>query len=82
MILSAAMMLDWLGTRRERDDLVGSARRLRDAVDAVLADVANHTPDLGGGAGTADFGEAVAREIEKAPAAGRGRREAVREERP
>ena len=59
LILSAAMLLDWLGARHERTDLTGAAGRIRDAVDAVLADPAKRTADLGGPLGTAAFGAAV-----------------------
>jgi 3-isopropylmalate dehydrogenase len=41
MILSAAMMLDWLGQE-------GNAKRIEQAVQRVLDDPANRTPDMGG----------------------------------
>ena len=43
-ILSAAMMLEWLG----HPELLAGARRIRRATEAVLADPANRTPDMGG----------------------------------
>lgn len=61
LILSAAMLLDWLGARRGDPDLVRAARAIEDAVDSVLADPALRTADLGGPLGTHDFGHAVAR---------------------
>jgi len=63
LILSAAMMLDWLGTRRGDAALVGAARAIDTAVDAVIADPALRTADLGGQLGTRAFGEAVARRL-------------------
>jgi 3-isopropylmalate dehydrogenase len=43
-ILSAAMMLEWLA----HPELVSGAQRIRRAIEAVLADPANRTPDMGG----------------------------------
>ena len=43
-ILSAAMMLEWLG----QPELLEGAARIRRAVETVLADPANRTPDTGG----------------------------------
>ena len=62
---SAAMLLDWLGGRHGRDDLIEAAMRFNGAIDRVLENPNNHTPDLGGSAKTADVGEAVAAEIRK-----------------
>ncbi|MBT7943176.1 MAG: isocitrate/isopropylmalate dehydrogenase family protein, partial [Alphaproteobacteria bacterium] len=62
---SAAMLLEWLGARHDRDDLIKAAKRFDDAIDRVLENPANHTPDLGGSAKTADVGDAVAAEISK-----------------
>jgi len=62
MILSVAMLLDWLGARHGRGDLTQAAASMTRAVDTVLADKARCTPDMGGGSGTAAFGEAVASE--------------------
>jgi 3-isopropylmalate dehydrogenase len=62
---SAAMLLDWLGARHGREDLTKAAAAFDAAVDAVLADAANHTPDLGGTAKTARVGDAVVAEIKK-----------------
>ncbi len=62
---SAAMLLEWLGGRHDRDDLLNAAEAFNAAVDAVLADPAHHTPDLGGSAKTGDVGDAVVAEILK-----------------
>jgi len=53
-IWSAALMLDFLGHRDAHDAMLA-------AIEAVLADAAApRTPDLGGTAGTADVGRAIA----------------------
>ena len=65
LMVSVAMLLEWLGAGHGRDDLSAAAATFNAAVDAVLADPANHTPDLGGSAKTADIGRAVADAISK-----------------
>ena len=60
LILSAAMLLDWLGTRHGRSDLARAASSVRAAVDSVIHNPATRTADLGGTIGTAAFGAAVA----------------------
>ena len=65
LMVSVAMLLEWLGAGHGRDDLSAAAAAFNAAVDAVLADPANHTPDLGGSAKTADIGRAVADAISK-----------------
>ena len=65
LMVSVAMLLEWLGARHGRDDLSAAAAAFNAAVDAVLADPANHPPDLGGSAKTADIGRAVADAISK-----------------
>ena len=65
LMVSVAMLLEWLGARHGRDDLSAAAAAFNAAVDAVLADGANHTPDFGGSANTADVGRAVAAAISK-----------------
>jgi 3-isopropylmalate dehydrogenase len=59
MILSGAMMLDWLGARHAVPAMLVDAARLRDAVDAVVADGRVLTRDLGGSADTAQVARAV-----------------------
>ena len=54
-ILSAAMMLEWLGHPELRD----GAARLRRAVETVLADPANRTPDTGGRLSTQQMMEKI-----------------------
>lgn len=60
MILSAAMLLEWLGQRHGRADWSQAGGAIRDAVDRAIADPATRTVDLGGSAGTRAFGAAVA----------------------
>jgi 3-isopropylmalate dehydrogenase len=60
LILSSAMLLDWLGTRRGVTALNDAAAAIERAVDAVLAVPERRTRDLGGVAGTMAFATAVA----------------------
>jgi 3-isopropylmalate dehydrogenase len=59
MILSAAMMLDWLGERHDDPRLVDAARRIESAVDAVFASSRLLPIELGGRDGTAAIAAAV-----------------------
>jgi 3-isopropylmalate dehydrogenase len=63
MILSVAMLFDWLGEQRKLPALRAAAAAIDGAVDKVLADPAARTADLGGRSGTRAFGEAVARAV-------------------
>jgi len=65
LTLSCAMLLDWLGNRHGRDAFVQAARAIEGAVDAVLANAAQRTADLGGKTGTRAFGAAVVGALEK-----------------
>jgi isocitrate/isopropylmalate dehydrogenase len=60
LILSAAMMLDWLGQRRGDPGLRDAAAAVSAAVDDCLADPARRTADLGGSLDTGAFARAVA----------------------
>jgi 3-isopropylmalate dehydrogenase len=59
MILSAAMMLDWLGERHARPALVEAARAIEQAVDSVFAQAKVKPADIGGTDGTAEITRAV-----------------------
>ncbi|QUJ76043.1 isocitrate/isopropylmalate dehydrogenase family protein [Sulfitobacter albidus] len=59
MILSAAMMLDWLGLRHENAAMQRDGARLRAAVEDIIAQGTDVTPDLGGRARTDDAAQAV-----------------------
>ncbi len=63
LILSAAMLLDWLGRRHGRNDLGAAAIALEAAVESVLDNPATRTRDIGGTLGTEAFGDAVCEAI-------------------
>ncbi|WP_299475464.1 isocitrate/isopropylmalate dehydrogenase family protein [uncultured Roseibium sp.] len=63
LILSAAMMLTWLGERRSNQELMEAGRTISDAVDAVINDPAKRTRDLGGTVNCDVFGKHVADEV-------------------
>jgi len=60
LILSAAMLLGWLATRRADSNLAAAAKDIEAAVDRTLADPAKRTADIGGSTGTREFALAVA----------------------
>ena len=63
LILSAAMLLEWLGVRRKDAKLAEAAKRIEAAVDAALKDPVTRTRDLGGTSGTKEFAAAVAAKL-------------------
>jgi 3-isopropylmalate dehydrogenase len=65
LILSAAMLLDWLGSRHDRNDFKKASKALIYAVDTVLDDPSSRTRDLGGSLGTTAFADAVCFALEK-----------------
>ncbi|WP_108660971.1 isocitrate/isopropylmalate dehydrogenase family protein [Acuticoccus kandeliae] len=60
LILSAAMMLSWLGEQRGEAKLLDAGAAIARAVDAVLEDPAKRTRDIGGTVNTDAFGRLVA----------------------
>jgi 3-isopropylmalate dehydrogenase len=64
LILSAAMLLQWLGRRRNNMKLAEAARLIDTAVDAVLKQASTRTIDLGGPLGTAAFTSELCRVID------------------
>jgi len=58
-ILSAALMLDWLGEQHGNAALVDAARRIEQAVDAVFASSRVKPFEFGGGDGTKAIADAV-----------------------
>lgn len=58
-ILSAAMMLDWLGNRNQDKTAADAAHRIEQAVAQVLRAGSALTPDLGGSATTSQTTDAV-----------------------
>lgn len=65
LLLSAAMMLDWLGRRKGDDSASHASRALYNAVDGCLAN-GEVTRDLGGGLDTSEMGRAVTMRLRKA----------------
>ncbi len=63
MILSAAMMLDWLGSRNDNDALINDGSKLQNAVEKVISDGKSLTRDLGGQAGTEAAASSVLQEV-------------------
>ena len=59
MILSAAMMLDWLGIKHGVPHMIQDAARIQQAVDRVIAENNVLPADLGGGASTTEMAEAI-----------------------
>ena len=62
MILTSAMMLDWLAKTRRDERCAEGAKAIRSAVSRVL-ETSTRTPDLGGKASTAQVAEAVAKAL-------------------
>ena len=60
LILSAAMLLDWLGQRHHNSALAQAGQKIDAAIDSVLKDPATRTPDMGGKLGTQAFAKVVA----------------------
>jgi isocitrate/isopropylmalate dehydrogenase len=60
LIGSAAMLLAWLGARRDDARLARAADAIQRAIDATIAMPDGRTADLGGPLGTRAFGERVA----------------------
>ena len=65
LILSAAMLLNWLADRHDRPDLRRGAAAIDAAVDHLISDAATRTRDLGGAFGTQDFAWALCSEVER-----------------
>ncbi|SDL17923.1 3-isopropylmalate dehydrogenase [Franzmannia pantelleriensis] len=60
MMLSVAMLLDWLAEHHDRENYKHAAQAITQAVDEVLKDPQKRTCDLGGSLGCQRFGEEVA----------------------
>lgn len=65
LILSAAMLLDWLAGRHGAPQFARAARGIEAAVEEALAEPASRTADLGGPLGTAAFAARIAGSIER-----------------
>jgi 3-isopropylmalate dehydrogenase len=64
LIVSAAMLLDWLGRHHRRDNLTAAAHLIEQSVDAALKKPATRTSDLGGPLGTTAFTSELCKEID------------------
>jgi len=60
LILSLAMLLEWLGTRHKREPFLKAAKSIGAAVDALVATAQHRTKDLGGTMSTSQFAMAIA----------------------
>ena len=63
LILSAAMMLSWIGEQRGLQKFEAAGAEIERTVDEVLANPATRTRDLGGTTNTDSFGDLVAAAI-------------------
>jgi isocitrate/isopropylmalate dehydrogenase len=63
LILSAAMMLEWMGRRHQSSALASAAQAIEKAVDAALSNASTRTRDLKGPLGTQAFAQVVAEKI-------------------
>ena len=63
LILSIAMLLQWLGERHGKDDLHKAGGDIEATLDKALGDPSTRTADLGGTMGTKAFGGHVAKLI-------------------
>jgi isocitrate/isopropylmalate dehydrogenase len=63
LLLSAAMLFEWLAARHKRSEFDLAAKAIEAAIDAALQNPETRTPDLGGKLGTKAFGKHVASAI-------------------
>jgi isocitrate/isopropylmalate dehydrogenase len=63
LIMSAAMLLEWLGARHRNQRASDAAIAIERCVDKALAQPDTRTADLGGPLSTADFGKLVADQV-------------------
>ena len=64
LILSAAMLLDWLAQRHQRSEFARAAQAIEAAIDRALQSTDTRTPDVSGGKlGTKAFGKHVAGQL-------------------
>jgi 3-isopropylmalate dehydrogenase len=63
IIMSAQMLLAWLGRRHSDQAAISAAQRIDEAVHLILSQDGVRTPDIGGNATTEEFGGAVIKRI-------------------
>lgn len=59
MVISGAMLLEWLGDKYGRDDLTKASRDVQAAIDHVLSNPKTRTGDIGGSATTSGCTDAM-----------------------
>ena len=67
IIISAQMLLDWLGRRHSDPSAIEAAQKIEQAVRYTIARNIARTPDIGGRATTEEFGRAVTQAIRLGP---------------
>lgn len=67
MVVSAAMLLGWLGRKHDRAELLDAEKAIDSAIALVLADPKSRTIDVGGSATTSACTAALVRCIDVAP---------------
>ena len=65
LILSASMLLTWLGEQRGVQDLMDAGQAIADSVDATIDDPAKRTRDLGGTVNCDAFGTLVSEAVSR-----------------
>ncbi len=60
LMLSAAMLFDWLAMRHKRPEFDAAAKVIEAAIDSALQKPETRTPDIGGKLGTQAFGKHIA----------------------
>ncbi|MGH0052284.1 MAG: isocitrate/isopropylmalate dehydrogenase family protein, partial [Sphaerochaetaceae bacterium] len=63
-ILSAKMMLDWLGRKHKDDDLIQASKLIDEAVYQTFLEGVR-TTDVAGNASTSEFGDTVIKHLLK-----------------
>jgi isocitrate/isopropylmalate dehydrogenase len=64
LVLSAGMLLGWLGRKHGRKSFQEAEQAIERAVDALIGSASTRTRDLGGELGTRAFGEALAKKLD------------------
>jgi len=63
LVLSAGMLLGWLGLKRKNQKFLEAEKAIEQAIDALIEDPKTRTRDLGGTLGTRAFGEKIAAKL-------------------
>ncbi|GEM77973.1 isocitrate/isopropylmalate dehydrogenase family protein [Vibrio superstes] len=63
MILSVSMLIEWMGQKHQREDLITASKAINAAVDATLENPNYRTSDLGGSLGCQAFSDAVSTQL-------------------